>query len=476
MTQHVRHPAHFNNEATEVVIERLTIHDREVAREAQRWACGERGPLVENLDTLASADLTNFVTEAVRIGAHALSVTGQAQEAQALERLLKDVGDKTAHSTAQAAELTARAAKEASEAVMAAARDAKTAITDTDAQSRKELTTAVMTAKQDLNTELRRIFAGESPELVERLQPVLDKFSTDLDAKVSAGTAELLAKAARQFDPSDPTSPMAKHAAELTAHQDQLTQQLAKQHAELTSKIEEVTTVLRVHEATTALAEVTPIKGESYASSAHTVLTGIAAGLGDDYTDTSATTGRLPRCKKGDGVLSLNDGAARVVIEMTDSSRTGWTDYFAEAERNRDAVASLGLVRTIDQNGGQTLRVIGAQRLVLAFDPDNDSPDLLRTVIMLLRTTAIATASRKGVHQVATAEEKIAEALNHLVKIDSVKKLSATIQKSATKIDSECAALNSAVRRLLDEALVALAGAHATGPELLSTADAHGAA
>jgi hypothetical protein len=333
-----------------------------------------------------------------------------------------------------------------------------------------------MTAKQDLNTELRRIFAGENPEIVERLQPVLDKLSTDLGAKVSAGTAELLAKAAKQFDPSEPTSPMARHAAKLASHQDQLTQQLIRQHAELTSKIEEVSTALRVHEATIALAKVTPIKGESYASAVHTVLIGIAAGLGDDYTNTSAIAGRLPRCKKGDGVLSLNDGAARVVIEMSDSARAGWTDYFAEAERNRDAVASLGLVRTIGQNAGHSLRVIGAQRLVLAFDPDNDSPDLLRTVIMFVRTAAIAAAGRKGVHQVATAEEKIAEACNHLVKIDSVKNLSAAIQKSATKIDSECTVLNSAVRRLLDEALVALDGAHATGPELVSAADAHGAA
>ena len=55
---------------------------------------------------------------------------------------------------------------------------------------------------------------------------------------------------------------------------------------------------------------------------------------------------------------------------------------------------------------------------------------------MLLSTSAIATASRRGVRQVTTAEEKIAEALNQLVKIDSVKSLSATIQKSATKIDS----------------------------------------
>jgi len=473
---HITHPAHFDGDAAAVVIERLTIADREVTREAQRWVSGRRGPLVEDADALSRADLTNYVTEAVRIGAHALSVTGQAQEAQALERMLKDVGDKTASSTAQAAELTARAVREASEAVMAAARDAKTAITEADTLGRKELTTAVMAAKEDLNTELRRIFAGESPELVERLRPVLERFSSDLDAKVSAGTAELLTRAAKQFDPSDPTSPMAKHAAELAAHQERLTRQLVEQHTELTGKIEEMSTALRVREATTALARVTPIKGDSYASSVHAVLGGIAAGLGDDYTDTSTSVGRLPRCKKGDGVLSLNDGAARVVVEMTDSARTGWTDYFDEAERNRDAVASLGLVRAIEQNGGQVLRVVGAQRLVLAFDPDHDGSDLLRTVVMLLRTTAITTASRKGVHQVATAEEKIAEALNQLVKIDSVKKLSATIQKSAIKIDSECTALNSAVRRLLDEALVALAGVQAAGPELVSADVAHGAA
>lgn len=476
MTEHSDHPAHFGQDAAAVVVERLIIHDSDVVREAQRWTTGERGPLIESPDTLASADLTNYVIEAVRIGAHALSVTGQAHEAQTLERMLKEVGDRTIDSATHAAELTVRAVREASDAVMSATRDAKTAITEADTRSRQELTTAVTAAKQELNTELRRIFAGESPELVERLQPVLAKFGADLDAKVSAGTTELLAKAAKQFDPSDPTSPMAKHTAELAVHQQQLTHQLANQHAELTGKIEELSTALRVQEATTALARVTPIKGESYAGSVHIVLVGIAAGLGDDYADTSTTTGHLPRCKKGDGVLSLNDGAARVVIEMTDSTRTGWTDYFDEAERNRDAVASLGLVRTIDENGGQLLRVIGTHRLILAFDPDNDTSDLLRTVVMLLRTTALATASRKGVHQVATAEEKIAEALDQLVKIDSVKKLSATIQKSATRIDSECTALNSAVRRLLDDALAALAGAQATGPGLVRTADAHGAA
>jgi hypothetical protein len=172
--------------------------------------------------------------------------------------------------------------------------------------------------------------------------------------------------------------------------------------------------------------------------------------------------GRLPRCKKGDGVLAIHAGPARLVVEATDSARAGWSEYLDEAERNRGAAASLGLVRTSTQNGSQTIRVIGARRVVMAFDPENDDPDLLRTVVMLLRTTAVAATSRKGVHEIATAEEKINEALAQLTKIDSVKKLAGAIQKSATRIDGECTSLNSSIRRLLDQALGALTGTGAT--------------
>ncbi len=44
--------------------------------------------------TLATADLSDFVTEAVKIGAHALTATGQSQDARALEQMVKEVGDK----------------------------------------------------------------------------------------------------------------------------------------------------------------------------------------------------------------------------------------------------------------------------------------------------------------------------------------------------------------------------------------------
>ena len=80
MTDSVQPQAHFDESATAVVVRRMTIRDADVVREAQRWTAGERGPVVEDPGELTRADLTNFVTEAVRIGAHALSVTGQAQE------------------------------------------------------------------------------------------------------------------------------------------------------------------------------------------------------------------------------------------------------------------------------------------------------------------------------------------------------------------------------------------------------------
>jgi hypothetical protein len=433
--------AHFDPAAEAVVIDDLTIGDRDVIREAQRWTTGERGPLVDDLAELAAADLTSFVTEALRIGSHALSVTGQAQEARALERMLKDVGDKTADATTKAAEVADRAMREASDTVMKAAGDAKKAITEAERQSRTEFTSAVTAAKTDLNAEVRRIFAGESPELLERLKPLLDKFGTSLDQRVRTSTEELLTKVARQFDPADPTSPMAKHSATLAAQQEQLNAQLVKNHAELTGKVEELTTALKVQEARTAMATVSPLKGGSFESQIHALMMTVAGGLGDEYSDTTTTVGQIPRSKKGDGVLAVDGGLARVVLETTDSHRTTWGGYLDEAERNRGAVASLGLVRTPTQNGGQSIRVLGSRRIVLAFDPSNDDPELLRTVVILLRTSSLTASSRTGTTEIATAEEKITEALAQLAKIDGVKKLAGSIQQNAQKIDSESSAL-----------------------------------
>lgn len=452
--------ARFDAKGQAIVIDTMAIDDSTVIDEARHWTTGRRGDVPDELIGVCNADVTMFVREAIALGSRVLASTAHTAETRLLETMVRGVGEQTAQASKQAAELTERAAKDASSTVTRVAADAKKAITEAEATNRKEITAAVGQATKTLVGETQRLFGGEHPELLERLRPLLDSFAKTLEAQVSNGTTELLAKAAKQFDPTDPSSPMAKHTAALTVSQKEFTERIERNHGALSAKVDELTTALKVQQATTSLAKVTPIKGGSFEGQVHVLMNGIAAGVGDEYQDTTNKVGHLPRCKKGDGVLDINDKDARVLVEVTDSRRMAWNEYFDEAERNRAALASLGIVRTIDQNAGQSIRVLGSRRVVLAFNPDTDDPELLRTVVMLLRTVAITASVRTGSDEVQTAEEKIAEALAQLAKIDAMKKLAGVIQTNAAKIDSGCTTISTSIHRLLDEALTALAGAH----------------
>lgn len=457
-----RHTALFDAERPAVVVRDLVVTDLTIVSESRRWSTGRRGDAVEVAE-MVGADLTSFVTQALSIGASAITIAGNAQDTFDFERLVTEVGTRTAESSSQAAELTTKAVCDATTAMTAASEQARKAITEVDAASRKSFEVTVTAAQTQLRADLQRLFGGESPELVERLQPILEKFGSDLDAKVAQQTTELLSKAAKQFDPSDPTSPMAKHAAELTRQQEVLASTLATNHESLATKVEALTTAVSVQvaarQASVKIASVTPLKGMTYADGVHAIVRDIATGLGDEYTDTGTLVGHVTRSRKGDGVLTVGDAAARVVLEMTDSPRAHWHDYLDEAERNRAASASLGLVRDQAQNAGQSIRVLGSRRIVMAFDPEVDDPNLLRTVVMLLRTAAIAASARRGADEIATAEEKVAEAIGLLAKIDVIQKTAGAIHKNASKISNECETFTSAIERLLNQALAALAGA-----------------
>lgn len=457
-------PAHFDDEAATVVIEGVTLRDKDVVREAQRWTTGERGSIVEDLATLADADLGEFVTKAITIGSHALSATGQAQEARVLERMITELGEKAASSTAEAATMTDRSVKAASEAVTKAAAKAQRTLREADEATRKSLSDSIALMRRETEAELKRLFGGTDPEVVDRFAPLLERFAANLDKRAAENTSELLAKAAKQFDPADPTSPMAKHTADLAKRQDALTAQLAEQHSMVAQRLDEVVTALKVAEAKAWVTKVSPIKGSTYEAEIHQVLHQVAAGLGDEYLETGAVVGSVVRCKKGDGVLVVDGGAARVVVEVTDSKRDHWGAYFDEAERNRKATAAVGLVRSVEQNGGETIRVLGRRRIVLAFDPTADDPDLVRSVVMLLRTAAIAAATRSGAHEISTAEEKITAAVEQLGKIDEIKKSAGAIANNIRKIENTCGAVYSTIDRLLADALDALAGVDSEGP------------
>lgn len=289
---------------------------------------------------------------------------------------------------------------------------------------------------------------------------MLATFGRDLDDRAAQQTTALIDKVIRQFDPADPTSTMAKHNLELSRQQVGLRDTLEKNHRALEAKVDELTGALRATraaaEATTA--SITTLKGESYAQNIHRLMAKIAAGLGDEYGDSGAVPGAILRNKKGDGVLAVDGGAVKVVLEMTDSRRTTWNSYLDEAERNRGAAASLGLVRTPDQLGGNGMQTFGARRIVLAFDPDTDDPTVLRTAIQLLRLSAIAASSRQDSGEMETAQEKIAEAIGLLSRIDEIKRLANLVTANGNKIDKEADVIRSSFDRLLGQAQRALAG------------------
>jgi hypothetical protein len=457
MTQHEHHePAvHLDLRGPSLVVRAMCLTDEAVVREARHWTTGRRGPAVEVVS--ADADLSVFLTEAVVLGSRALAAMGQSGEARAVEAMLREVGEKTASATGEAAQLTQRTVSAAVETMDKATAAAKRSITEAEERSRRELTAAVDAAQKAIVVEMQRTLGGENPALVERLKPLLDAFGTSVGESARSATDGLLRQAVKQFDPADPTSPVAKLTSALAQQQDIVTAKLDKNHAELAVAVAELATMVKVERGKSNVVHLTTLKGRPFEDSVGGLLREFAAGLGDEYAVTGTSAGRLPNSKKGDAVLHVGGADVRVVVEVTDSTaRRQWVPYFDEAERNRDALAALGVVRTIEQNGGQHVRVLGPRRVVVAFDPEHDEPELLRTVVQLLRASALAAGARSGTAEVTTATEHIAAATAQLSVIDNIKKAASGIQRSGLAIEGDCAKVTTGIQRSLDLALAAL--------------------
>lgn len=481
-TTRTSHAASFDPTRSAVVIERLIVTDSEVVTEARRWRTGRRGAMVATTG-MGDADLGAFVTQAMAVGARAIAGAGSAQDTFELERLVAEVGTKTVESSTQAADATAKAAAGAAETMGKAAEAARKAIAETEASTRKSFAETVELSTKALRDEVERLVGGENPELLAKLAPVLDAAGRKMGEQAFEQTDKLLSKVSRQFDPADPTSPFAKQAAALSDQQKSLTASMDKNHLALVGKVDELAKAVEIQKAAQAAAfktaSVTPLKGGTFESEVNAVMEGITAGLGDEFTETGGFAGIIQRCFKGDAVLTVGAGLARVVLEMHDSTDGRvWNEYLEISERNREAVASIGVVRNAGQNKGQTIRVLGPRRVVVAFDPATDDSDLLRTVVQLVRTSAIAASSRRDVEELETAEENIQAAIELLDGINKIRKASGAVRKSADSIDKECNSVQTGIARHLGVALDSLSGVALEAAELEAdhTDSAHGAA
>lgn len=188
----------------------------------------------------------------------------------------------------------------------------------------------------------------------------------------------------------------------------------------------------------------------------------VAAGMGGSYTATGDTIGAVRSCKKGDGLLELSSadgvGAVRIVVEMiTTGASRKWPSYLAEAERNREAHASLGIVPSTDLvPGGSMLAPVGAKRLVLAFNEDGD-PALLRAACVLLALRAQRDlVGERGGSDLTVVDNRLAEAQRMLATLTEVIKTAAGVRSGAAKVVLGLEGLHESLTRCLAQARSAL--------------------
>lgn len=451
--------ATYDSARPSILISGLEMTHPAVTAEALRWSTGTRGPAVPAPD-MDGADLTAYIEQALAVGAQAISVAGGTQDTFNLEQLVADVGARTSQSTDTAILTTQKVVADAANAVSLASSKARQELVEASETARKAFGTSVSTAQQDLRAQVSQLLGGDDPELMARLEALLTKFGAGLTTRADEHSATLYEKATRALDPEDPTSPFAKQMTQMGAQYKELASMMQAELKGVGAKMSELTTAVQVQKAAAgsraALASVTTLKGFTYEEAVASVMRDIACGLGDEYNETGTHTGRLSHCKKGDGVLTLHGGTANLVLEMSDSVRTTWNDYLEEAERNRGAIASLGLVPTVQRNEGQTIRALGARRVVMAFDPQEDDPAMLRTVVMLLRTAAMVASGRVDDADMETASERVAEALAVLPKMDIIRKAAGSIRKNADRVDTEADKMQTVLNRLLLQAQTAL--------------------
>jgi len=126
MKQQTDPGAYYDTDTPAVVIRSIVVNDPAVVAESRRWSTGQRGAAVGEQD-MVGIDLSTFVSQALVVRAHAIGTAGGVQDTFNLERLISDVGARTAESTTKAAETTTEVVNRVSEAMQKAAIEAKDA-------------------------------------------------------------------------------------------------------------------------------------------------------------------------------------------------------------------------------------------------------------------------------------------------------------------------------------------------------------
>lgn len=416
-----------------VRIRDLDVRSAEVVSAVTRHA--ERSP---------GGDVSGHVLTLLEVGAKAVAVAGSTVDVEEIRRNLTTF-------TADVA-MTAQTAVDAIRAAVEGATDVETGA----------VAVTVHDALATFAAELNAAVAGEDAPLrmtVEKtVKAVTDKALGEVQRALTAQSDTLRSALATD----NPNSP-------INALKVELLRSSHETRRELAEALGEVRTLIEVGRAQKATMEKTAIKGLVFEDAAVQALLPIAIAAGDTLEPTGSSVGAIARCKNGDAVVSLSATTARrhairLAVEVKAKSLTcdGWKAELEAARRNRDAVAALGIARTVTGvPGGRRVLVLDPLNVVVAFDPETDDSDIITAAYHLLRAQAACVVLEGESDELDTASirARLASAIEDVDRLGKIDRAAGSARKSLDEIVEVAHRAREAVDNHVRAALLLIEGA-----------------
>jgi hypothetical protein len=386
-----------------VVIESLEITDVNVISAALAAKEDER-------------DLASFFVDVIEIGVKALQATGISVGVQQLTSGIENAEKKMAKSTIEAQERL----QTFIEAVTAdnGVYDKKfKAIVENFEKNIEMLAT-------DEQSPIREGIKGQMSEMTKILKDDLAREATRQNAVLSS-----------LVNPSDPSSPM---------------HSLAQAVEAIKKDLSELRTESTVGKAVAEVINSSPMKGLSYEDQVVTRMQQLSGFTGDECIATGNTTGLIPKCKTGDGVIHLKPSGdkikARIVIEAKNRplSRAKWDEQISKGKQNRDATAYLGFCKFVeDMPNKNRVLVVDRQTVILAHNPEIDDPQMPYLVYQFVKMSALSASGHLNEDMISQLNDKLDDALTNIERFSSLSRDAKSIETTGKRMHTEINSLKS---------------------------------
>jgi len=386
-----------------VLIESLEISDINVVSATQAAQEGGR-------------DLALFFSEVISIGVKVLQTTGVHAGIQMLASGIESAEKNMAKSTTEAQERlqTFIESVTADDGVI----DRKfKSIVQSFGENIETLTT-------DEHSPIREGIKGQMTELAKDLKDELAREATRQKSTLSA-----------LVNPSDPNSPFYSFAKDLEA---------------IKSDLSELKTDSTVGVAVAEVIDATPLKGLKYEDQVVTRMQQLSGLSGDDCFSTGTTTGLIPKCKKGDGVINLKSAGdkikARIVLEAKNSpiSRSDWDEEISKSKQNRDAIGFIGFCKSVeDMPNKNRVLFVDRQTILLAHNPEVDDPQMAYLVYQFVKMSSLSAAGHLDDDRIYQLNNKLNKAQNRLQRFSSLSRDAKSMETTSQRMYADVKSLKN---------------------------------